>query len=75
MEEEEEEEEEEGKGETGETTVVEGAAVDGTADKSALGVGAFPNGAIQGTMECATTREGEGAENIVNIATWKDVPG
>ncbi|CAM9337395.1 unnamed protein product [Laminaria digitata] len=26
-------------------------------------------------MECATTREGEGADNIVNIATWKDVPG
>eukprot|EP00903_Cladosiphon_okamuranus_P015678 g14476.t1 len=32
-------------------------------------------GAVQGSMQCATTRLGEGADNIVNIATWKDVPG
>ncbi|CAM9872699.1 unnamed protein product [Scytosiphon promiscuus] len=33
------------------------------------------NGAVEGAMECASTRLGEGADSIVNIATWKDVPG
>ncbi|CAM9179193.1 unnamed protein product, partial [Laminaria digitata] len=59
----------------GEEADVEGAEVSFASDESTVGVGAFPNGAVQGSMECATTREGEGFENIVNIATWKDVPG
>eukprot|EP00752_Nemacystus_decipiens_P007761 g6935.t1 len=33
------------------------------------------SGAVQGSMQCATTRLGEGVDNIVNIATWKDAPG
>lgn len=33
------------------------------------------NGAVQGAMECAMIKEGAGAGSIVNIATWKDVPG
>ena len=74
--------EEDGKGETDEyvvegtaETTFEGAVVNSTSNESTVGVAAFPNGAVQGSMECATTREGEGVENIVNIATWKDVPG
>ena len=64
-------------GEKGEEdkTPVEGDAVDETAKESMAGGVSFPNGAVQGSMECATTREGEGADNIANIATWKDVPG
>lgn len=34
-----------------------------------------PNGAVQGAMECSMISQGEGADNIPNIATWKVVPG
>ncbi|CAM9593949.1 unnamed protein product, partial [Ectocarpus fasciculatus] len=33
------------------------------------------NWAAPGAMECATTKLGEGADSITNIATWRDVPG
>lgn len=70
-------EEEEGKRGMGQTeeTDLEGAAMGDISNESTLGVGEFPKGAVQGSMECANTKEGEGVENIVNIATWKDVPG
>ncbi|CAM9689424.1 unnamed protein product, partial [Pylaiella littoralis] len=37
--------------------------------------GAVNNGAVHGSMQCASTKLGEGVDSIVNIATWKDVPG
>ncbi|CAM9689565.1 unnamed protein product [Pylaiella littoralis] len=37
--------------------------------------GAVNNGAVRGSMQCASTKLGEGVGSIVNIATWKDVPG
>ena len=70
-------EEEEGTRGVGQTedTDFEGTATGDISDELTMGVGAFPNGAVQGSMECANTKGGEGAENIGNIATWKDVPG
>lgn len=38
----------------------------------------LPNGAVQGRMACSMIRQGAGAGaagEIVNIATWKEVPG
>lgn len=40
-----------------------------------VNAGLPPNGALQGAMKCTMTKEGAGAGAIVNIATWKDVPG
>ncbi|CAM9355148.1 unnamed protein product [Ascophyllum nodosum] len=40
-----------------------------------LGGESLPNGAVQGPMECDMIKKGEGADNILNIATWKVVPG
>lgn len=48
---------------------------EGSNGGGASGGGLPPNGAVQGMMECAMTKEGAGASGIVNIATWKEVPG
>ncbi|CAM9689735.1 unnamed protein product [Pylaiella littoralis] len=48
--------------------------VAGAQGKGAEG-GAVNNGAVRGSMQCASTKLGEGVDSIVNIATWKDVPG
>eukprot|EP00904_Undaria_pinnatifida_P005051 jgi/Undpi1/1676/HiC_scaffold_11.g05066.m1 len=65
---------EDGKGEAGKTAGQEDA-VGEIRKEPMVKVAAFPNGAVRGSLECASTKAGEGADDIANIATWKDVPG
>ncbi|CAM9689493.1 unnamed protein product [Pylaiella littoralis] len=51
------------------------AVVVAGAQREGAGGGAVNNGAVRGSMQCASTRLGEGVDSIANIATWKDVPG
>lgn len=53
----------------------EAHAEHGNGGEVTVGFPEAKNGATRGTMECSSTKLGEGAESIKNIATWRDVPG